>query len=287
MTQTTISIDKQMAVRFDGGDAANHTLSMRHMGMSMIGIERLVSVSLFTLENGRPPKGGQLLPMVVKASEPRQGSFELNVSLGEIAVFLPHLREAILASATEVMWQLVSGALLRMGGRQSDSGRHLEKALDIIADVESHRHEEMMAFWDSPRATRIGRNVVAPIISGSCNVVHFSDGADTDAPTTTIDPAMAETIRSKDRMEIGDMETVTIQIDGLTRHNSQLNVLHPAAPDRFITAYVHDPAFQKVPNLYTQAVSQNGMLRVTAKPAIKDGQLRALHIMDAQPVEFG
>ena len=97
---------------------------------------------------------------------------------------------------------------------------------------------------------------------------------------------MADAIRSKDKLEVGDMEKMRLRVDGLIHHNKQLKVEHPDKPGKFITANVRDPAFAEDGSVYTDAVSQKGYLDVSAKPSrTADGELRTLYILYATEVD--
>ena len=268
--------DSSLIVTFDGGDAAGHTISMRRLGESLVGIERLASVGLMALETGQCPSPRQALPLTVRASPLRHGSVGLEAVLAVVPGFLPLVNEVYLTGASEVLWRWISGALLKMGGRENDSSNHFERLVDLLAQVDGHRHLEAME-WH--KLAGHGRRVVAPIGS-SCESAAFTAGGQ----TTEVDLPMADAIRSGDILEVGDMETMQVKVDGFTHHNRQLKLLHNDAPGRFITGHVRDPAFESAPNVYTEAATNQGWLKVTAKPTRKDGRLQALYIMDAEPI---
>ena len=208
-------------MRFDGAVAREHVLGMRQLGESLIGIERLITVGLFALETGRHPKRNERLPLLVRASESRPGSYEIAAILGPAPSFLPLLHNIFLTGASDILWNWMSGALLRMGGREKDSDAHLSKLMDLLDTIDSRRHAEILN-WQ--RLYPLAQQVVSPVGS-SCDRILLPQGGQ----TTEIDLPIAEAIRSKGKLEVGDMDTFLIKIDGFTHHNKQLK---GRAPDR-------------------------------------------------------
>ena len=278
MAQVIGSMEAQrFVIRFDGADANEHTLGMRQLGQSLIGIERLITVGLFALEVGRIPRHNESLPLLVRASEPRIGSYEIAATLGPAAAFLPLLHEFYLTGATEILWRWMSGALLRMGGRPQESESHFSELIRLLDRVDARKHLEMPE-WQ--RLVTPGRRLVSPV-GPSCDRILLP----MDGEMTEIDFPMAEVIRSKDKLEVGDMETFRIKVDGFTHHNRQLKLVHPSEPGRFITGHIRDPAFENAPNIYTDAATRQSWLRVAAKPTMKDGRIQAIYIMDGAAIE--
>lgn len=91
---------------------------------------------------------------------------------------------------------------------------------------------------------------------------------------------MADAIRAKEILEVGDMEKIRVRVDGVTIHNRSLKVELPEYPGKFYSAEVRDPAFDQTPNIYTAAIGQ--FLDVEAKPTRRpNGDLVKLYIMNA------
>ena len=178
-----------LTIRFLGGDADNHQIRLRQLGESLIGIERLITVGLFAVETGRFPKRGERLPFMVQASEPKRGSVEVMTWLADNAVLLPLFHELYLTGATDIIWNWVSGALLRLGGRTQDADNHFDKMTDIINVMDERRHLENMEWI---KLANPARQVVAAI-GRSCEHMHLINKRD---EKTDIDTPMADVIRS-------------------------------------------------------------------------------------------
>ena len=270
-------------IRFEGAEAEYHALGLRKLGESLIGIERIITIGLFTIATGRPPKHGEHLPFVVQASEPRRGSFEIDVLLSGWVALLPLFSDVFRTGASELVWRWVSSTMLKMGGRENDSEDHVKKLIELVNNlvdtvntVNTQRHIETLE-WQ--KLVSPARQVVSPIGS-SCDRIIFL----TRDEATEIDPSIAEVIRSRDRLKVGGTVELLVKVVGFTHYNRRLKVLLLKEPSRIITALVRDPAFDNVPNIYAKAATNQEWLTVTAKVRLKDGRIKELYIMDAQAV---
>ena len=266
-----------LVMQFRGEEAEAHRVDVRNLGQSLVGLDQILNFGLMTIDAGRPPKRGERFPLVVQAAEPRPGSFEILVWLAEGSWALPVVQDIIVSRSADICWHWVSGVLQRMGGRENDSTNNISQLIEILGRELTHRHLETLE-WQ--KLVRPSRSLVAPI-GYSCDRILFPKGDE----TTEIDMPMAEAIRSKNRLEVGDMEEMKVRVDGFTHHNRQLKVVHPAEPGRFITAHVRDPIFDSTPNVYIRAAVEKRFLRVRAKATRKEDRIQSLYIMDAQLVE--
>jgi len=241
-------------------------------------MERLITVGLFVIETGRFPRRNERLPFMVQASEPKRGSVEVVTWLRENAVLLPLFHELYLTGAADLIWNWVSGAMLKLGGRPRDADRHFDKLLDVVNAMDERRHLETMAWTKLANSTR---QIVSPV-GRSCESLILTNP---EKEQTEIDTPMADAIRSSGKLEVSDMTTIRVTVDGFTHHNRQLKVVHPDEPTRFVTASVRDPAFDSAPNIYTEAATGRRMLEVSAKVTLKDGRIQRMYIMDAVRVE--
>ena len=264
-------------IRFDGASADQHEIDMRQLGESLIGVERLITTGLFVMDAGRLPKRNERLPLLVRAKELQQGSVDIPALLGGAGAFLPLFHELYITSAAHIIWRWMSGALLKMGGREREAETHFTELFRLLDKVDARRHIEVLE-WQKLSAP--ARRVVTPV-GHSCDRLLL----EMDGDTAEIDLPVAEAIRSRDNLEVGDMESFRIKIDGFTHHNKQLKIAHLSEPGKFITGHVRDPVFQADHNIYTDAAIKQGWLNVTAKPVRKEGRIQALYIMDATEAE--
>lgn len=274
-------------VRYEGGDAEQHVLDMRQLGESLIGIERLINTGLYVLEHGKRPGHGRVLKSVVRVSTPQPGSLEFIPDL--LGGVYPLLNEPIVQKHIgAILRQLVKIPLLAMGGLEHEAQGHtvdlLEKALanaeraaERTERADERRHREHMKLYDllsHQWAYDAARNAVSPVGKG-CDCMQISD----DETSDTITPIMAEAIRTRGSVRMGEPEEMSVLVDGFIHRTRQLRVVHPDVPDRLVTAYVRDPAFAVAPNIYTEAASSRQRLRVLARDLRKGDRLVALEIM--------
>lgn len=278
-----------LKIHYEGLDADKHMLDLRAFGEAALGLDKLANTGLIALSDYRMPKKGERFPMRVVAQEPEEGSFEWVVYLAPVtAAVLPIVHEMFYTKAAEFLWHWISWVTSMVGGRKKDADPHLQAILEMTKDIHKSRaeseqrtHDFMLEVLD--RMKPPAKNFVAPVGQSADSVSLIADK--TDEPlllTHQIDVPMADAIRSKDKLEVGDMENMRLRVDGLIHHNRQLKVEHPDRPGKFITANVRDPAFADEGNVYTDAVAQKGVLEVSAKPSrTPDGELKALYILDA------
>ena len=110
-----------------------------------------------------------------------------------------------------------------------------------------------------------------------------SFGLEFDERSVTVDEAMAQATRSKDNLEIGDMETMTIVLDGLIRHNGTAKIELAEMPGRFIPAEIRDPRFNTDSDPYVVAFANRTPISVQARRGMKDGSVSKIFIMDTAP----
>ena len=97
----------------------------------------------------------------------------------------------------------------------------------------------------------------------------------------------AEPARSSEAAGTGQMETMHLTVDGIIHHARQLKVHHPDRPGKFATAVVRDPAFDSLPNIYTEAASKLGRIRATVEISrrTRTKEIQAIYVLEAEAVE--
>ena len=218
---------------------------------------------LHALASQSGEKCGLVLKSVIRVSTPQPGSLEFIPDL--LAGVYPLLNESIVQKHIGgILRQLVKIPLLAMGGLEHEAqGRThdlLEKALatsERAAErtdmADERRHREQMKVYEllsHQWAYEAARNAVSPVGKG-CDCMQISDCETSD----TITPMMARAIRSRGSVKMGEPRELSVLVDGFIHRTRQLRVVHPDVPDRLVTAYVRDPAFDVAPNIYTEAAS--------------------------------
>ncbi|RDD60492.1 hypothetical protein [Ferruginivarius sediminum] len=278
----------QFRIRFEGFEADEHALDMRHLGQSLVGLDRMISTGLIALSDRRPPRRGERFPLVVRAQEPVAGSVEIFGDLGPLVGALPLMQEVIATGASEIIWRWVSWVFLMAGGREKDADPQYTMLMQLTHSLaqyhERSEDKQRQFFLDIlDRLHPAARSAVAPI-GPSCDRATIPWVGDSEE-ATVVDAPMADAVRSKDKIEVGDMERMRVHVDGIIHHNRQLKVDNPEVPGAYLTAQVRDPAFDTVPNVYTDAASKKGWLIVDARPTYKAGALHGLYIMNAEAAD--
>lgn len=278
-------------LHFDGLSAKANRLDMRLLGRALIGTDRTVREALFVAVEGRRPNGRERLPLTIQASAPQTGSVDISAVIESIGGVLPFAHEMLINVGTDYIKTFLTFVLYRLGGRPREADPNIIKMLELIAemhrtDLDDRRHERISIFENEDRwrqfaielAERIrpvAQEIVAPV-GPDCETLAITD--DVSAPAL-IDAAMADAIRAKEPLEVGDMQLMTVKVDGITLHTRSLKIEHPEHPNRFISADVRDPAFDDPHGPYALALGEE--IQVQVKPTRRpNGELVKLHIMD-------
>lgn len=286
----------EINLRFDGLYADDHQLDMRRLGQSLIGLDRVVNESLFLAIEGRLATGRERLPLVVRVQAPHAACFDVPAVVATAAGVLPLILEMLKHPGTKFLFEFLSFLLKWRGGKRVEADGHLMEAFRTLAEIhqstlEDHRTEREVFYANEERwrefsillADRMARplkEVVAPI-GGAAETLTLS-GPPGVRPTV-IDVPMAEAVRSREPLETGEMETLTVHVDGITLHNRMLKVELPDQPGSFINAEVRDPAFDNEPNPYKEAVGGPLIVQAKASRRLATGELVKLYIMDHNP----
>lgn len=273
---------EELSLKFVGLDSDRHVMPMGQLGASLVGADKIINFGLIFMSFGRLPKRGERFDLVATVREPREGSYEIVAILQQAPWVLPIVQEFLISGGVDASYRFISFVLTKFGGRPREANMHLDALIQLNRDHLQSRdlsdeswRNTLLAIVD--RLAPQARDAVKPIGSGA-SVLSISGprlGQRTD-----IDEPMADSIRSSEESEVGDMEKMTISVDGITHHNKQLKIAHPSIEGKYITAEVRDPNFDDFPNAYTDAASTLSTLKVMAKPLFRNGELKTLYIMD-------
>lgn len=273
----------QIGFVFDGREAAKHAIDAREMGRSLIGLDRAVNVSLSLVVSGRLPKQRERYGFYLAAKSPTPGSVDLPTVIQNVPWVLPLVHEALTSMGTEYIKNFISWLLLWHGGRKPEADQHMDKMLDLVSEM--NRHDEVQTrSWQETvlglvdRLAPTARDIVEPVGRSASSL---SIGAvEQKRPTTVVDEATAETIRSKEDIELQESAEFTLRIDGIIRHSRSIKAEFIDRPGEYISADVRDPEFDSVPNPYTAALNNGEPLTVRARPALRGGQMFKLYVME-------
>ncbi len=251
--------DNYLIIRFEGLDTQDNLIEIQSLGQSLIGIKRLVANGLHFFETGNCLRRGVLSPYLIKTKPPEIGSYEIAIILTESSAYLPIIHDYIISNQSIILGNLLSGLLLKMGGRELDSTEKLNAVVDFFERINQDsegesRHVENVIDKLNPYA----RQVVTPIGKFSDNMVLVYHGEQ-----TIIDLPIADSIRTKKKLEVGKKETIETTIDGIVLSQKQIKIPHPTEIGKYLIGRVFDPVFDDTHNIYTDALSKKLPVRLT------------------------
>lgn len=280
--------EADLVIKFQGGDADKHHVEMRSLGNSLLGFERIISDGLIFMGEDRLPRRGERHALIVQAREPVIGSSEIPIILTQAHGLLPLAWWLMETGAGEVISYFATWVFTKLSGRESEAKAALE-ALERMRETEARERVETQRLWLAhqegwrdqlfaltDKLANAAIRAVAPI---GPSVDNFKlNGA--KAPPLLVDLPSADAIRAKGELEVSELQTIDLRVDGFVHHNKKLNVENPENPGSYISADVRDPLFDNVPNAYTEAAANQSVLRVQAKLGYRAGALERIYIMD-------
>lgn len=280
-------VEEDLRITFDGGDANQHHIDMRLLGVSLIGADNIISDALVVLSQNRPPKRGERATVIAKAKEPVRGSYSIVMAWQAIQGMLPlglPLAKELVAHFVQEWWKAV---IAKFSGNE----RGFEQAIETMAQMnrdhlqardlsDARRHDENMAFIQLLRETiagqqRAAEQFVAPIGPSVRQARVVNDSFE----PVEISGAEADAIRDSGKLSWGPLEQITLQTDGFRYHNNSLSVLNPEK-EGFLMARVRDPRFDDVGGPYTEAAQRRALILVTGRKGYRDAALAGLEIVD-------
>lgn len=282
--------DPIIRLTYEGGDAERHVIDARLFGLSLQGIDKLISDSLIVFSQERLPKKGERAPLILKAREPEAGSYTVLGMVADASQYLPLGLVPLLGTiGTDIISMYVASALDFFSGRDR-AMEALVKAMaqmhhDEIASrdrTDERRHIEVMGMQDLVRRSiqsngAAAVNYVAPIGPGrSVDRATFQGG---ENPPLLIGTPEAEKIREHEKLEWDAPGNLVLKTDGFKHHSGALSVEHPEQPG-FIMAEVVDPDFAEPSNAYTAAANKLARIEVLARRAYRDDKLVKIQIID-------
>lgn len=281
-------IEAELVIKYDGGDAAQHTVEMRALGLSLLGFERIVSDGLIFMGYNRLPKRRERHHLAVKAREPAIGSTTIPFDIADSLALLPFGWWLMQTGAGEVVSHWMTFVFTKLSGRQSEAQAAMNALVkmreqELAGQAENQRqwleHEagwRDQLFQLTNRLAHAAIQAVTPI-GPSVDTVRLNGSS---APPLLIDLPTADAIRAKGELEVTPLQSIDLRLDGFVHHTKKLNVENPESPGSFISADIRDPAFEQVPNAYTETANIKGVLRVQAKLGYRAGVLEKIYIMD-------
>lgn len=279
--------DPVIRLTYDGGDAANHTMDMRLLGMSLQGADRIISDGLILLLHRRSPKRGERAPLIVKAREPVAGSYDIVSQLQAAAWVLPFAYPIAQDLAGEFIKEWWNAVKAKFSGKHSLEEAAIQSMLDLnrdhlaARDASEARQQEMhLAYLEILRETlalqqRPLEQFTAPI-GRSVNLARVTSG---NAKPVSIDSDEADQIRELGELAWEPLREEVLRTDGFKFHTNGLSIENPTSGG-YLMARVQDPRFEQQENVYTEAAQRRSEIVVLARRGYKNGALVRMDIVD-------
>lgn len=288
----------QFSATYDGRDATNHVIDMQRFGKALVGLDRMVSVGLIGLAEKRIPRGRLGVKVFLTVSEPRKGCVgivgaAMAIHQGSQVAF-PWIMEQIKEFGFDFVLEYLTASFMVLGGRRKDAEPHIDNLIEAMvkmneSQLDDRERERQEIYADRAREREFilhliesvrpaAREVVGPL-GGTASSLHL--GRAFDERLIEIDEPMAEAVRSKEPIDIGDVERVQVRIDGLTKHSSRGSIEKVDDPGRFIPVEIRDPRFGLPGNPYFKAFETGEPIIVLARAALRDGEIVRFYVMDA------
>jgi hypothetical protein len=200
----------ELVLRYDGLSAeTDHMIDMRRLGNALVGLDKIITTGVIVLSERREPRRGERLPFRVVAGEPKANCVSVlaGIATGAQQSF-PFAMSVIQTGASDLIWNWVSYVFKMLGGRMSEADPHFERLMELtkaMHEGDLQEREKMREFFlqvldrIKPSAALITKPV-----GESSNSVSFVEPQ--TGKTTTLDVPMAEAVRSKEVLEVGDMQ---------------------------------------------------------------------------------
>lgn len=285
MADTFVAEAAEVYLSYDGLQASSHRMDMRRLGYAMVGLDHIITVGVVGLLERRPARPRERLLFDVVASEPRKGTVGI---LGAMMTaytgtqgMLPYAVSVMKDKAPDFIWYWVCFVLKKLGGREKEAEKILEKIMEQYESFHKHNLEDRQRERDFvlrlvDRLKPAAAQVAVPM-GESADILRIARTPGGTAEVIGVPEAVA--IRTKEPMEVGDPTIMKVRIDGLVKHTNRGSVELADEPGKFVNAEIRDPLFEVTPNPYIAAMNSDELIEVNAVPTYKSGELFKLYVM--------
>lgn len=269
-----------LSIRYEGGDANQHTIDLHQLGLSLQGMARILAVSAHFAETGKYNKQFDTLSVKVVA-EPVEDHNCYEVT----ATILQTTSNLGLWSGlgTTILVGVVSYVFNR---RKKEEMKHLSEALKQSMSQQADVQERMLltiekladALQPSVRQalTPIGQSVE------SINLRHRGEAS----PQVLLDRETKELAQIDKNNTITESRLMSGVISELDMISGTCKVTLESDKETRVPAKIVDPVVGLPNNPYAKALAQISSITFTAKAEIDtDGNVVTLYISDYQPSE--
>ncbi|MDY4297505.1 MULTISPECIES: hypothetical protein [unclassified Xanthomonas] len=269
MEETQGDYDREIAlvpIRYDGGDAAQHSIELNVLGESLQGMARILAVTSNFVVTGEYAKQYQAMNVRVLVNEPRANCYTM-----EAVIQFAQQQQLFSGVAGPAIGALLAWVFSRASGKREEM-KMLKDALDKVLAMQSSNQDKLHAtlekMADSLRPAV--RQAVAPV-GRTCTTM-------TVAGRYVIDEPTARAIREDAEMEVGPERMWELSISEYDTENGTAKVRLTDDDSKRIKAKITDPAGAAIPNPYAAALASAALIKVSGKALMKDGEIDTLFI---------
>lgn len=279
-----------ISLTYRGLDADEHQIDLVQVGQSLQGVGRIYnSVAHFYFHGQIPARRTNLLIRTYTGhAEPGCVTFVLLMST--IAGYLPAYSEIIRQFADEAISKLLEAVF----ARRTRNDAAMEKALEAIQHMHDKNVSLVEAVLNDRRVTEnrlfelvdklvdstspAMSNMSAPVGQTCSSITHFNG----TPRQIIVDEVTADVMRSREELEVGNQAEFIATILGVDMATGACHIKLENGQEK--RGKITDPALRQAHNVYTSALDSQRVVRLVAKPVLKNGEISRLYISDATKV---
>jgi hypothetical protein len=278
-----------LPIAYRGLLADQHLVDAQQFGKSLIGVSKVansIAHEFFFETITHDPRSYQIRFCVGPSRENGllQEVFAVLVS-GQFPAFPPML----LQLAKPFIIATFEGIIKTVLNRKSEATLAIEKIHDLAvrnSDFASQVHKGHMRdkTWLKRMVETLAkenRASLRELPEPVGRTVRLMELGDHGKSPVLIDEPIAEVLRAREPLELGDPVEYDVKIEGVFKTNGACRI-RLLNEKRIVSGKIADPALEQPHNVYTTALDAGAALHVIAKPVLKNGQLHRLFISHAE-----
>lgn len=255
-------------IRYDGGDAEQHSIELSVLGESMQGMARVLAVTGNFVVTGDYVKQYQAMDVRVLVKEPEANCYTIVALIQTVA------QHPLFVSATSaVVGAIVHWLFARASGNKEEM-KALKDTLDKVLELQGKNQDQLHATLEKMA------DALKPAIRQAVAPVGKSVGTMTIAGSYVVDEATATAIRAQSETEVGHERTWELVITELDTENKTGKVRLAGDDGKRIKVKITDPLAETTPSPYAVAMANASTLMVRGKPTLRDGDIDTIFVSD-------
>ncbi|MBB5709306.1 hypothetical protein [Sphingomonas xinjiangensis] len=273
---TALAQHDEIIIRYDGLDAANHSIEIDALGDSLKGLGRIIGVAATFAITEKLVLHSDARPLKVVVGPPEANCLTLHAALAWVdqSDFMAGTASALTAS-------LVTYVITRFARRKEEM-KHLRAIAEQALKQAGHRDDAIITrlldtvdkMADSLKPAV--RKAVKPV--GVTAQTMTIRGSRADGEALVVDKAMRDVIDADEPIEIGDEVAITVRFFEMNWDTRTCRIATESDPETRYSAEITDPAIQVPNNAYATAFAGQTPLAVRAKPTLREGEVERWYI---------